>query len=62
MKAQIHAHLEKQKLLIKRALHNERTFLRRIGIKLQEKVYKMEEALLGDKEKEEKDDKEEQQQ
>jgi hypothetical protein len=59
MKAQIHAHLEKQKLLIKRALHNERTFLRKIGIKLQEKVYKMEEALLGDKEKE---DKEEQQQ
>lgn len=55
MKALIQAHLEKQKLIIKKALHNERSFLRKIGIKLQEKVYRMEDEFLVVEGKEEED-------
>jgi hypothetical protein len=46
IKSYVKSHLQKQKLLIKRVLHNEREFMKKIGVKLHEKVYEAEEKFF----------------
>jgi hypothetical protein len=50
IKAYVKTHLQKQKLLIKRVLHNEREFMKKIGVKLHEKVYEAEEHFFQEEE------------
>ncbi len=46
LKQFIQHHAEKQKMLIKKVIQNEKAIVRKIGIKLKEKVYKLEDEFL----------------
>lgn len=50
IKSYVKSHLQKQKLLIKRVLHNEREFMKKVGVKLHEKVYEAEEKFFQEEE------------